>query len=432
MTLSLTSGWTIGVAIGLFALASLLVSGSVRRLATWRRIGITAAIWVALATLADVFTAGELYSTRLPWSVYLWMVMPIATLLLPALAWRHTTRWRRLSTPLLLCLAVVASGVHLDRWFGYYPTLDSLLNPPPTSSLMSAQRIREASLMASPSSGTVSSGRVSSGRVSSIATPTVSGQLVSFDPPATVSGFPHRPGFAWLPPAWFQANHAPLPVVIFLSGSPGAPDDWLRAIKTTDLGDAWQKTHHGEAPILVFPDSNGSRLNDTECVDGPQGRAETYLTSDVVAAVTTQLSSSTNPAQWAVVGLSEGGTCALHLTLRHSDVFRTFVDLSGDAMPTLGTSTATLTHLYGGDVAAMAAHDPAALLANHRYPDVHGWFETGTGDTRGQQALAQLLPQAVASGMDVGTATRDGGHTFAFWRGATNDMFTWLMQKISR
>ena len=35
------------------------------------------------------------------------------------------------------------------------------------------------------------------------------------------------------------------------------------------------------APIIVMPDENGSFTNDTECVDGPRGNAETYITVDV-------------------------------------------------------------------------------------------------------------------------------------------------------
>src|SRR3954469_13377515 len=74
-----------------------------------------------------------------------------------------------------------------------------------------------------------------------------------------------------------------LPVLMLISGTPGVPFDWLRGGGALALANAWAISHGGDAPIMVLPDANGSSWGDTECVDGPRGRAETYLTVDVPA-----------------------------------------------------------------------------------------------------------------------------------------------------
>ena len=87
---------------------------------------------------------------------------------------------------------------------------------------------------------------------------------------------------------------------------------------------------------MLFVDQNGSATSDTECVDGPRGNAETYLTTDLTNFVSNTLGVRPNASRWAVVGFSEGGTCAVDLALAHPTVYQHFVDLAGDDRPTLG------------------------------------------------------------------------------------------------
>jgi len=81
--------------------------------------------------------------------------------------------------------------------------------------------------------------------------PSHKGVVVDVDPPATVSGFKHRPGLAYLPPAYFRAG-ADLPLLMLLTGTPGTPINWLRAGGAEATADAYAAAHNGVAPILVF------------------------------------------------------------------------------------------------------------------------------------------------------------------------------------
>src|SRR5205807_1757987 len=96
-----------------------------------------------------------------------------------------------------------------------------------------------------------------------------------------VSGFRARSAQVYLPPAWFAVPRPALPVIELLHGTPGMPEDWTRAGLADVIADHWAALHGGWAPIIVMPDINGSFTADTECVDGREGRAETYVAVDV-------------------------------------------------------------------------------------------------------------------------------------------------------
>ena len=238
--------------------------------------------------------------------------------------------------------------------------------------------------------------------------------VVALDAPGHRSHFVHRPGEVYLPPAYFTPARASLPVLVMLPGTPGATTAWITAGGAVTTANAYAATHSGVAPVLVFADNNGSTTADTECVDGPQGNAETYLTVDVPTFVTTTLHIVHDPARWGVAGFSEGGTCALGLVLRHPEVYRHLVDLGGDAAPTLGGPAHTRHALFGGSAAQVVAHNPAHLLATHHYPGVTAWFAAGHADPRRVAVALRLAPIAAQAGIVQHEFTISGGHSWQF------------------
>src|SRR6185312_9856282 len=86
--------------------------------------------------------------------------------------------------------------------------------------------------------------------------------------------------------------------------------------------------------------------------------------------------------RWAVAGLSEGGTCAVDLALRHPRLFGEFADYSGDLDPNLGTEANTIRVLYGGRAGEWTVHDPRHLMSIHRYPGMRAWFAAGRSDSK--------------------------------------------------
>ena len=219
-----------------------------------------------------------------------------------------------------------------------------------------------------------------------------------------------------------------------MSGVPGAPDNMIRSAGADTTADAYAAAHGGVAPILVFPDQNGSFTGDTECVDGPRGMAETYLTKDVPAFIRQAFSTATGPAHWGIAGYSEGGTCALVLALGHPDVYGSFVDISGDPFPNLGLGVdarhLAVVGLYGGDPAQFDAHDARLLVQSPPAKAVAGWFVTGTKDRR-DQGVAVVLDAALRSaGLNSHLAQAPGGHDFKMATHAVANSFSWLAQRV--
>ncbi|GAA4263788.1 alpha/beta hydrolase [Dactylosporangium darangshiense] len=244
--------------------------------------------------------------------------------------------------------------------------------------------------------------------------PPAQGVIVSLDAPATRSHFRHRPGVVFLPPAYFGPGRATLPVLIMLVGSPGTPINWLKSGHGQFTDDAYAAAHNGRAPVLVVVDQNGSATGDTECIDGPEGNAETYLTVDVPAFITGTLQIQHTPWSWGIVGFSEGGTCALDLVLGHPDIYRHVIDFGGDARPNLGNPAHTLSTLFGGNLAAEQAHDPARLLSTRRYPGVTLWFGAGADDARGIAVGEELAADATRDGIVTHRFVDTGGHNWQF------------------
>jgi S-formylglutathione hydrolase FrmB len=242
------------------------------------------------------------------------------------------------------------------------------------------------------------------------------GVVVALDAPPTVSHLEHRRGEVWLPPAWFTGDRRQLSVLVLLAGTPGSAVAWDRSGLAVRALDQFARQHDGQAPVLVLTDENSRTSPDTECVDGPRGNAETFLTVDVPAFVHDRLGVTLDPARWAVVGFSEGGTCAVDLALRHPDVYGSFVDLAGDRRPNVGSAARTRRLLFGGDAAAQAAHDPALLTRQQRFGSTWGWFAVGRGDQRHVAVTVDLAHDARAAGVRTAVLEGRGGHDWTFAR----------------
>jgi S-formylglutathione hydrolase FrmB len=250
------------------------------------------------------------------------------------------------------------------------------------------------------------------------------GVVSQVDIPATTSGFPTRPGWVYLPPAYLGSTRARLPVLILLSGQPGSPDDWLTSGELAQRADAYAAAHAGLAPVIVMPDHLGDPLANPLCVDSPLGNAFSYLTVDVPAWIRAAL--QVDPDGWAVGGLSNGGTCSVQLAVNAPDLFATFVDISGEDAPTLGDRDRTVQEAFGGDDAAYRAVNPLDVLTTRTFPDTAGYLVGGEQDDVYLPQAQRVLAACRAAGMDVQLHTRPGGHTWEVWGPGLGDALPWL------
>ena len=133
---------------------------------------------------------------------------------------------------------------------------------------------------------------------------------------------------------------------------------------------------------------------------------------------------------WAIAGVSHGGTCAIQLATQAPRLYRFFVDISGQAGPTLGSRQLTISRAFGGDAAAFARVDPLLVLAGTRFPRSAGVFVAGASDgiyTPQQRAVYRAARRA---GMDVTFRYLPGGHDWAVGRDGLAATVGWLDSRL--
>lgn len=251
------------------------------------------------------------------------------------------------------------------------------------------------------------------------------------------SGFAARPAAVYLPPTAARASGggAALPVLELLHGTNGGPLDWLRRGHAQAILDAFAAAHAGRAPIVVMPDINGAKHVDSECVRAVQpGDVEQYLAVDVVRGIRARFAAAA-PSRWAVAGISEGGTCAAMLALRHPSQFRLFGDMSGLAHLTVGTKddpARTIAKLFDGSRADYLGHDPLWLLSRHRYPELSAWFICGTRDDIVCADQAKVVVAARAAGIETVTSEVLGHrHGWPLWTSALARFLPWAWPRLA-
>lgn len=441
-SVSLLGGWLVPslAASGVVTLA-LALGWRDRR---WRLVvAVAAAAAMALMWLLNVALGGSwILRPAPPLSVVALAAVPIFVVATIPLGW-HGASWRQrlLVLPALLLCTLAAAG-YVNRYYGYFPTVDAVLGAHPTHEV-SIQQLRQGGLLGNrrdhvadasthsrPTQAVVPAKVLPVSHASLPVRPATGGRVAEIPIPGTVSGFRARPAWVYLPPAWFSRTRPQLPVVILLEGTPASPRDWLRAVQIQRTADQWAATHHGVAPILVAVDENGSYTGDTECVDRPGSRAETYITADVRNFVARTFDVPLNPARWALEGYSEGGTCALTVALRHPDLFRTFVDIGGEPAPAIGSSATDLRQLYGGSTAVRDSYNPALLLQRGTGRRMAAWFEIGSADRHYASAGYATYEASLRNGVVAEYRQVADGHTFHLFRAGFADSFAWLCQQL--
>jgi S-formylglutathione hydrolase FrmB len=179
-----------------------------------------------------------------------------------------------------------------------------------------------------------------------------------------------------------------------------------------------------------MPDSTGGALDNPLCVDGRQGNSETYLSKDVPDWIRHTLPVDPDPKHWAVGGYSYGGTCSLQLALRHPEMYPSFLDLSGQSEPTLGSRARTLKETFDGDEAAFHRNNPADLLATGKFPGSAGVLTAGAGDNEYKPQQQQVLGLCRRNGLDVTWFEVPGVHNWQAWAGGLEASLDWLAARL--
>ena len=418
MGVSLLAGW-LPLLVQVVA-AALLVVAIGWRSHRWRILWLPlmVAFGIAVAIFLHWYVAFEgianddfevMAEAPLPLALWIWIGLAGLAAGVFVVGWRTAQWWRRSASVLAVVLCLLTSALILNRWVGYFPTV----------------QVAWDQLTGAPLPHEVDQATVSAMQRDRTIPP--HGVVVRMDTGSAGSHFDHRGEFVYLPPAWFASNPPPkLPAVLMIGGVWGTPADWLQGGGASRTIDDFATAHHGNAPLFVFGDVSGSFHKDTECVNGPRGNAADHLTKDVVPYVVSHFGVSPDSTNWGAVGWSMGGTCAVNLTVMHPELFSTFVDVAGDEFPNVGDDVQTTERLFGGNADAYAAFNPRLVMINHGpYVGVSGWFSPppytdindsdphngSTGIKKLQNAAHRLCARATKESISCAVVPITGSHT---------------------
>ncbi|BFV56086.1 alpha/beta hydrolase-fold protein [Kitasatospora sp. CMC57] len=223
-------------------------------------------------------------------------------------------------------------------------------------------------------------------------------------------------GYVYLPPQYFQADHADrkFPALIVLTGFPGDAKNLITRLNYPGTALDLMTSGRMQPTVLVLMRPSPALPADSECEDVPGGvRSETYFARDVPRVLAASYRISTGPKAWGMVGNSTGGYCALKLTMRHPEVFPAGASVSGYYKAAEDVSTGDL---FKGSEQRRNEADLMWRLKSLPGPPVAVMLagsREGDGD---YQRETDAFEAAVRPPMTVATASvPTGGHNFQTW-----------------
>jgi enterochelin esterase-like enzyme len=377
-------------------------------------------VWIAggAALGAALFfgaNALDVFGVELPDGVLVWAIVTFAALGLALASLFRVRPWRRVVALVAVPVFAAAGALGINAVFGVDPTLGSLFGIVP-----------DRTLALPPSETDSTAGPPLYASWSAPAGMPATGERGTEDIPGTVSGFDARPAGIYLPPAAQVPDAPALPLVVMMMGYPGTPDPTA----ISDVLDTFAAQHEGLAPIVIVADQLGGSGDDPACADSDlHGKAETYITVDVVAWARAHLNVVDDPGSWVIAGFSNGGGCAVKYGAQHPETFRNILDVSGEEFPGSEDESTVVAQVYGGDQAAFDAARPISILQRGAggYAGVTAVFTAGGDDPTFSAAAQKVSAAAQAAGMATTLSIIPGaGHDGAALDGGLTDGFTVL------
>jgi enterochelin esterase-like enzyme len=423
---SIVSGFTplVLTLLGLAALLFLVYARDQRWWTRWVPVILLATVAVSLGIGLVVDRVWQPFPDNLPTDVVVWIGVILGAVMLGLVQLFRRKSWRpKLLAAVAMVVAVIFGLNQINRVYDQYPTLRDALRSLTTQATPLKNVLGTKPLVVAPA-GTY---------LSAVWHPPADmpsgGTLTSASIPATRSGFHARDAWIYLPPAYQATPRPRLPVLLLLAGQPGSPSDWVDGGDIMTMMNSFAAQHHGLAPVVVMADATGSEFGNPMCMDSRLGKAQTYLTVDVPTWVKKTFQVDTAPAQWAVAGLSYGGTCALQFAVNAPSVFHEFISISGQDQPTLGTFQESVDKAFGGDRAAFLAVDPLTIMKTKKFPETHGLVVTGSDDGTYRPQQRRVYAACEAADMHVAYEELPGGHGWQVWRPGLEKNLDWLARQ---
>jgi enterochelin esterase-like enzyme len=211
-----------------------------------------------------------------------------------------------------------------------------------------------------------------------------------WEPRATVKGTLHYEtyfsqrqqrtrGFIVYTPSQYQtARSQPFPVLLLLPGTPGDETDWTTGGGFADVIFDNLIAEGKMRPMVVVMHAADVLANGRRAANLVE--FEPIIVNELVPEVKKRYRVENKPDSWAIAGLSLGGEFAMTVGLRHPELFRSVVSMSG-----------SMVERDFEDRFGKALAQPAEIKKNYRLI----WLGCGSGDifAGGNKALAGKLTE---------------------------------------
>lgn len=247
----------------------------------------------------------------------------------------------------------------------------------------------------------------------------LSGHLtkVAFPSPALKGS---RDVYVYTPPHYSATALKPYPVLVLLHGSPGDSVEWLYRGGAHRILEKAILSRRFPDCVLVVPDGHGPfEKGGSEWANSIDGRClmETAITSDLPRFLKSRYHVSSDPAQWTLGGLSEGGYGAANLVVRHPDVYRNAIVLSGEF--SVNDEWGDARKVFGTAPANREQNSPAVMirrLSPSQRSGLHFYVAVGADDDADLvNENESFVTTCKALGVAVQFDRDPGKHQWGFW-----------------
>jgi len=245
------------------------------------------------------------------------------------------------------------------------------------------------------------------------------GRVFKTTMPAPSLGQAKRNVMVYLPPTYDapEAAGRRYPVVYLLHGFPGRPADWFGLGHAGRTADSLIAAGAIPEVILIGPDGNRGFFGRTYYANAYDGsyRVEDFMAEDLPRWADATFRTIPEARDRALIGLSDGGTAAVNLALRHPDRFGAAASHSADFRVKRGFDMAGIVGPEKGAQPFLDVLSPLVYL-RRSHPDAWprlyvdcGIGDESIGDNREMHALLDSLavPHAFHE--------YPGSHTWSYW-----------------